>query len=299
MSEIKEHNLIKFASYVSVIIASIILSFKIYGWIITGSQSVLASLIDSMLDISSSLINLIVIHFALRPPDYNHRFGHEKFQDLTVFSQSIFFLASGLFTLSSSVKALFCHSPLKNIDAASYSMYCCCALTLAFVCFQSYVVRKTNSKLIAIDKLHYFTDFLTDIAVIISIKLSASIWYLDSLFGVAISFYIMYFSVVLFKQAIKNLADEEFGEEDRAKILFILSQHKEIKGVHELKTRYAASKPFIQCHLEMDGNMSLYEAHVISDKISSDLLSVFKGGEVTIHQDPAGTEENVNYREEI
>jgi ferrous-iron efflux pump FieF len=299
MSSIKEHLLIKSASYTSVIVACIIVSLKMYGWLITDSQALLASLTDAMLDISSSLVNLIAIHFALQPPDDNHRFGHEKFQDLTIFSQSIFFFASSLFTMSSSIKSLFSHTPLENVDSTSDLMYLCCFLTFVLVCYQTYVIKKTNSRLIEVDKLHYFTDLLTNFAVIISMKLSGVIWFLDSLFGIAISLYIGYFSFALFKQSIKNLADEEFEDAEKKKILHTIGKYKEIKGVHELKTRYAGSKPFIQCHLEMDGNMSLYDAHIISDKISNELLSIFKGGEVTIHQDPAGKEEHVNYREEL
>lgn len=299
MSAINEPLLIKSASYISIIVACIIVSIKMYGWLITDSQALLASLTDAMLDISSSLVNLVAIQFALQPPDDNHRFGHEKFQDLTIFSQSIFFLASSLFTMSSSIKSLFSNAPLENIESTSYLMYICCFLTFALVCYQTYVVKKTNSKLIEVDKLHYFTDLLTNFAVIISMKLSSIIWFIDSLFGIAISLYIGYFSFTLFKESIKNLADEEFADVEKKKILQIIGKYKEIKGIHELKTRYAANKPFIQCHLEMDGNMSLYDAHTISDKISDELLLIFKGGEVTIHQDPAGKEEDVNYREEL
>lgn len=72
-----------------------------------------------------------------------------------------------------------------------------------------------------------------------------------------------------------------------------------MKGVHEMKTRYAAQKAFIQCHLEMDGNMSLYNAHEISDEIAFDILQEFPDSEIIIHQDPYGVEEHVNYREYI
>ena len=91
MLELKDEDLIKSASYASVIMAIIIMLVKAYAWTETTSQSILASLIDSCLDITSSAINLIAIKVALRPPDDNHRFGHDKFQDLAIFSQSIFF----------------------------------------------------------------------------------------------------------------------------------------------------------------------------------------------------------------
>lgn len=299
MFDFKHDSLIKSASYLSVLVAIIIVGIKTFGWLETGSQSVLASLIDSMLDISSSLINLVAIRVSLQPPDHNHRFGHEKFQDLAIFSQSIFFFASSLFTLFSASIALFNADKIEDINLGMNVMFVCVALTIGLVSYQSYVIKMTNSKIIAVDKLHYFTDLLASIAVIVSVYLSEKLWFIDPLFGIGISLYIMITSVKLFIQVIKNLADEEFPEESRKQILSIIEKHTEVKGVHDLKTRYAGSKPFIQCHLEMDGNMSLLEAHKISEEIIEELLSVFKGGEITIHQDPEGIEEEVNYREKI
>lgn len=294
-----KNKLVKAASYASVAIAVVIMIAKVYAWLMTESQSIMASLIDSMLDISSSIINLIAVRVSLLPPDDNHRFGHDKFQDLAIFSQSIFFLASCLFTLFSSFKALFSRSELVNVDLGADIMYLCTILTLVLVCFQSYVIKKTNSKIIKADKLHYFSDFLTNVAVIASIYLSSKFWYLDALAGIGISLYIMTASYRLFREAIRNLADEEFPPHDKERVLRIISASKHAKGIHEVKTRYAGNKPFIQFHLELDGNLTLLQSHEIADHLMNALMKEFPEAEITIHQDPFGVEKNVKYREKI
>lgn len=299
MSSDSNSNLIKSASYCSIVIALAILSAKIYGWFATDSQSLLASLIDSLLDISSSFINLIAIRISLRPPDNNHRFGHEKFQDLAIFSQSIFFFASGLFTIFSSTRTLFGKSDLSNAQAGINIMCFCLVMTFILICYQTYVIKKTKSKIIEADKLHYFTDFLANIAVIVSLYLSSYYQAIDAVAGIGISIYILFASYSLLRVAIRNLADEEFPEIDKKKILSIISKHKEVKGVHELKTRFAADKPFIQFHLELAGDMTLLAAHEISDRICDDLLKEFPGGEITVHQDPEGLEQSVKYQEQF
>ncbi|XVN41096.1 MAG: cation diffusion facilitator family transporter [Rickettsia endosymbiont of Argas persicus] len=291
--------LIKSASYLSVTTALIILSVKMYAWFVTDSQSILASLVDSMLDITSSFINLIALRFALQPPDHEHRFGHEKIQDLTIFSQSIFFFASAFLVGFSSIKSLFEKTQPENIGDGTIVMYICIFLTVILVLYQTYVIKKTKSEIVKADKLHYFTDLFTNIIVIISINLSDRFWFVDSLFGVIISLYIFKTSYSLFRKAFKNLVDQELPEEDRKKIISIVTEHRGIKGMHEMKTRYAAQKAFIQCHLEMDGNMSLYNAHEISDEIALRILKEFPEAEIIIHQDPYGVEEHVNYREYI
>jgi len=291
--------LIKSASYASVTIAIIILSVKSFAWLLTDSQSILVSLVDSMLDISSSLINLIAIRFALQPPDHHHRFGHEKIQDLAIFSQAIFFFASGLFAGFSSLKSLVEGSVPSNLAIGTNIMYLCIFLTFILVIYQNYVIRHTNSEMVKVDKLHYFIDLLTNITVIVAINLNTYFWFIDSLFGIAIAIYILYSSYLLCKKAFKNLIDEELPEQDRKKIISIITEFKEVQGIHEMKTRYAASKPFIQCHIEMNGNMSLYNSHQLSDKICKALLLEFPKAEIIIHQDPHGYEEMVNYRENI
>ncbi|HJD55467.1 MAG TPA: cation diffusion facilitator family transporter [Rickettsia endosymbiont of Pyrocoelia pectoralis] len=291
--------LIKSASYLSVATALFILIIKIYAWLVTDSQSILASLIDSMLDITSSFINLIALRFALQPPDHHHRFGHEKMQDLTIFSQSIFFFASAFFVGFSSVKSLFEKTQPENISDGTTIMYICIFLTVILVLYQTYVIKRTGSDIVKADKLHYFTDLLTNIIVIISLNLSDRFWFVDPLFGVVISLYIFHTSYALFKKAFKNLVDHELPEQDRQKIISIVNKHSGIKGMHEMKTRYAAQKAFIQCHLEMDGNISLYEAHKISDEIAFAILQEFPEAEIIIHQDPHGLEEQVNYCEYI
>lgn len=299
MSHSKNSLLIKSASYFSVLTAFIIMIAKLYGWVVTDSQSILASLIDALLDISSSIINLIAIHIALKPPDNEHRFGHEKFQDLAIFSQSIFFFASCLFMVFSSIRRLYLGAIIENPNDGVNVMYFSTVLAIILVMYQSYVVKKTGSKIIAADKLHYFTDFLANIVVIISLYLSANFWFIDPLAGILIAVYITHAAYKLFRDALRNLVDQEFLQKDKNKILKIIGKYNEVKGVHELKTRYAGSKPFIQFHLELDGNMSLIESHAIADEIEQELMNIFPLAEIMIHQDPEGLENNVKYREKI
>jgi cation diffusion facilitator family transporter len=288
MSQISQHQnfLIKASSYASVTVSLIIMSIKLYGWLSTSSQSVLASLVDSMLDISSSVINLLAVRIALLPPDDNHRFGHEKFQDLAVFSQSIFFFISCLFAASYSIYSLFTHSAPSNNELGADLMILCIIITVLLVSFQSFVIKHTNSKIVQVDKLHYFADLMSNVAVVASLYLSAHIWYLDAIVGILISIYIAHGAWGLFIGALKNLVDEEFSPEHRATIISIIDNSPDVKGWHDLKTRWAGSKPFIQLHLELEGSLTLEEAHHISEKISGKIREQFQNADITIHEDP-------------
>lgn len=299
-NHIHHPELMQKAQYLSISVALSILAAKIYGWIATDSVSIFASFIDSLLDVSASAINLIAMRMSLAPPDHEHRFGHDKIEDLAIFAQSIFFFASGLLTMFVSLKRFISPEPIEFVNAGLSVMVFSMALTVGLVTYQSYVIKKTHSRIVAADKLHYLVDFLGNMAVVISIYLSSKWVMIDSICGILIAIYIIHSSYGLFIQASKNLIDQEFSDEERGKILSILAGfNKDVLGVHELKTRHAGRKPFIQFHAEMKKDISLIEAHEISERIVAAIEEVFKGAEVTVHQDPFGYESNVNYREII
>lgn len=298
-TKLHQQKIIKSAIFLSVITATTVLIVKTYGWVVTGSASLFAALIDSLLDISSSLINMIAIRIALLPPDDNHRFGHNKVQDLAIFSQSILFLGSAVFTLFSAINKLFSSDQVVNHNIGVGVMMISTISVFILICYQNYAYKKTKSDIVAADRLHNITDLLTNVAVIISLKVSTSWWFIDSLFAMLIGMYLLYGSTKLFQKALKHLMDQEFDKDEKQKILDIIRSHKEILGVHELKTRYAGNKPFVQCHLEMDGNMTLARSHEISDRIKQQIEKLFPDVEIIIHQDPAGHEDNVMYQEKI
>ena len=294
---IRHPELMKQAPYYSTLVAVIILLAKIYGWVVTDSVSILASLIDSMLDISASVINIVAMHLALRPPDNEHRFGHDKIEDLAIFSQSLFFVGSGLFALYVAGERFFSPHVITDTDTGVKIMWLSVFLTCILVAYQTFVINKTGSRLVIMDKIHYLMDLFTNVAVLVSLYFSAKFLAIDAIFGFLIAAYIIYNAYQMMKKALKNLIDEEFDEEDKKKIFAIISAHKkQVHAIHDLKTRYAGSKPFIQFHVELDPEMTLREAHKITDNIMHELEEVFPGAEVLIHSDPFGFDEGEPYR---
>jgi ferrous-iron efflux pump FieF len=302
MDSDKKKYLIKLSSSLSIFIASVILGMKSIAWLITESSSVLASLVDSSLDITSSIINFIAIRYALLPPDDNHRFGHDKIQDLAVFGQGIFFMASALFVIISSMLKINSHTEIYNFDYGIYLMLASTVLTIGLVFFQSYVVSATNSNIIKADKLHYITDIFSNLVVVLSVYFSQKYRYLDCVLAILIALYLMHGAYQILNEALKNLLDQEFDPEERNKIISKLIEYKNnkrIESAHDIKTRKAGNKYFIQFHVEINGSLTLKETHEIVEDIEQDLLKIFPEGEIIIHQDPAGIEEEFSFGDEL
>lgn len=284
-----DNNLIIRAVYASIFTAILILIAKVVAWYVTDSPTILATLTDSFLDIAASFINFIAAKYALQPPDNEHRFGHGKAEDLAVFTQSTFFSLSGIFIIVIAAKRIIYPESTKENDFGIAVMVFSMVATTLLIMYQTYSYKKTSSKIVKADRLHYVVDLLTNAGVILSLYLSKVLdnKIIDPIFAICIALYLLYSAWDLLSSAFHNLLDHEFKPADKEKLDELIMSHKKVKGYHDLKTRYAGRQSFIQFHLELEGRMTLNESHRISEEIEMGIMNEFKRAEVIIHQDPA------------
>lgn len=285
--------LMKMATMASILVALSIISIKMAVWLLTDSLSLLSSLIDSVMDVAASVVSFMAVRYSLQPADEDHRFGHGKAEDIAAFAQSTFIAGSGVFILVEAVGRVVNPRPMDHELLGIVVMLVSMALTGVLLTFQSYVVRMTNSTAIKADSMHYRVDLLVNAMVIVTFVLSLwKGWHLaDPLMAVCIALYILRGAYHVGREAFDKLMDKEFSDEERQRILKIILENKEINGVHDLRTRSSGLKPFIQFHLELAGDLTLKEAHRISDDVENALLRHYPHAEILIHQD---TEENEN-----
>jgi ferrous-iron efflux pump FieF len=285
--------LMRLATYASVAVASSLILVKLAAWLYTDSISLLSTLIDSLLDVVASLINLFAVRHALTPADREHRFGHGKAEPLAALGQTAFIAVSGLFLVFQAGHRLFDPRPVLHSEVGIAVMVVAIVVTFALTRFQAYVVRKTGSVAIKADSLHYLGDILVNAAVIAALLLGSQLgWTLaDPLFGLAIAAYIMFNAWQIARGSLDMLMDRELPEAERARIRDIALANPNVLDLHDLRTRSSGRRTFIQVHVEMDGNMTLYSAHTVADEVEAALREAFPGAEVMIHQDPHGLEE--------
>jgi len=286
-------NLMRFATYASVSVATVLIFIKAGAWFATESVSLLSSLVDSLLDVGASVVNLIAVRHALQPADRDHRFGHGKAEALAGLAQAAFIAGSGAFLLLESIERFIQPREISNSETGIVVMVIAIIMTLLLVGFQSYVVKQTGSVAISADSLHYRADILVNVAVIVSLILASNLhWNLaDPIFAILI---VAYMSIGAYKIAIKSLdvlMDKEFPDEDRQRIKEIAESHEKILNVHDMRTRSSGATSFIQFHAEMDKEISLAEAHDIADEVMYMVEAAFPNTEVLIHQDPEGVDE--------
>jgi ferrous-iron efflux pump FieF len=244
----------------------------------------------------ASLINLFAVHHALQPADHEHRFGHGKAEALAGMGQAFFIAGSAGFLVLQASGRLF-HPPtdMKGIEIGVGVMLFSIVATLLLLSFQKHVISKTNSTAIKADALHYKTDLWVNSSVILALVLTFYGWpFFDAIFALGIAIFILYSAWEIIREAIDLLMDRELPDEERKKIKERVKSHANVLGMHDLRTRRSGNTVFIQLHLELDGNLTLSEAHAIADGVERDLVAQFPSAEVIIHEDPVSLADTQN-----
>ncbi len=287
INKAESERLLKLATRASVVTATVLIIAKLGAYWQTGSVSILASLIDSLMDAAASIINLLAVSYALAPPDEDHRFGHGKAESLAGMAQATFIAGSGLFLIVEAIQRLVNPQPIEAFGVGMGVMIFSIIATLILISIQRHVINKTNSTAIRADALHYKTDLFTNAAIIAALLLSQFGWLgMDPLFALAIAAYILYSAWGIGSEAFHDLLDRELPDEKRQQIINIAKNHPEVHGMHDLRTRLSGRTEFIQMHIELDDELPLIKAHEIADQVEAQVMLVFPTADVVIHLDP-------------
>lgn len=280
--------LLRLATRASVGVALVLIALKATVWLMTGSVSLLAGLIDSLMDAAASTINLFAVAYALKPADKEHRFGHGKAEALAGLAQSAFITGSAVLVLLQGINRLLHPEPLDTAWAGIAVMVFSIAATLGLLAIQKHVIARTNSTAVGADSLHYKSDLLLNLSIIVALLLAQfGIQQADALFGLGIALFIGYGAVRIGLDAIQILMDHELPDEVRAEALSIARAVPDVIDVHELRTRESGQHWFMQLHLELPATLTLADAHARGEQVRLAIMARFPQADVLVHKDPA------------
>jgi ferrous-iron efflux pump FieF len=282
------------ATYASVAVALTLIVAKLAAYLVTESISLLSSLIDSSTDLLASVVTLVGVRHALRPPDTTHRYGHGKAEALAALAQAAFVTGSAVFLTYEAINRLVKPQQVEEGLVGIAVMVLSILLTAVLIMYQRRVILRTGSVAIGADRLHYSGDLFMNVAVIVSLALTGLTGWpqLDPLFALGIAAFLVYGASGIARSSLGVLMDRELGHADRDHIRGIVMAHDATRGMHDLRTRNAGNALFIELHLELDSDMTLGEAHDVADEIERRLIGAFPHAEVLVHQEPAGLEDD-------
>jgi ferrous-iron efflux pump FieF len=279
------------AARLSIIVAaSLILLKSAVGWW-TGSLSVLASLLDSGMDIFASSINLIAVRAAARPADDEHTYGHGKAESLAgLFQAAVIFVSAG-YLIVEAVTRFFSPRATGNEWLGAAAMFVALAISTTLVARLRRVARATDSPALHSEASHYLSDIYTNVSALAALLITAVTgWqYADPLISLVISVFILFFAGGVARESVNALMDYRLPPDVDEKVAHIVGTHADegVLGFHDLRTRSAGAEKFIEFHLEVRRTLSFEQAHHVTVAVLRDLEREIPRARVQIHTDPA------------
>jgi ferrous-iron efflux pump FieF len=288
MTSSPEHaRLLRLATRASVAVACTLIVAKAIAWWLSGSVSMLAGLTDSALDGVTSMLNLLAVHYALRPADDDHRYGHGKAESLAGMAQALFIGGSAVLIAFQAYERIQHPEPLGapwiSIGVIIFSLL----LTVALLVLQHRVIKQTGSNAVRADSLHYRSDLLLNGSILVALMLAGFGWHqLDAWFGLGIAAYILWSAIQIARESFSVLMDEELPTDVSQHMLELACSVPGVLGAHDLRTRISGNHWFVQLHLELPGELTLSVAHGISDQAADAIHKAYPRAEVLVHADP-------------
>lgn len=282
------------AGILSVTVALVLVLAKLWALSQTGALSIAATLADSALDLLMSAGGLIAIAYAARPADEDHAFGHTSAEDIAALAQSAFILvAAGVIATAAILRLLAPEPPAIASEGAGMAVIVfSIVVTLALVLWQRHVARRTGNKVVAADSLHYIGDLIPNAGALIALWASAALGLtrIDAVVALFAALLMTFGALRIGKEAFDALMDRRADPAIIAGIADIARDYPGVRGFHDLKTRVAGSRIFVNLHIELDGSQTLDEAHAIGAGLRRAIIAAYPKADVLIHKDPVGVQ---------
>lgn len=277
----------------SVGVATVLVAIKAVVWWVSGSVALLASMADSGLDLLASSATFFAVRYAAAPPDAEHRFGHGKAEAFASLFQGGLVFASAALIGEEALRHLVHPQPVKLEGWAMAVMAVSIALTALLILAQTRTLRDADSVAVSSDRTHCAADLASNVIALLAIAaVSLFSWTgFDALGGLAVGAILLWGAVSVFREASNQLLDHELPDEDRRRIITLMTQDPRISHVHQLRTRTSGPIVHLQMHAELDPEITLDAAHQIVVAAERRVLEVFPQADILIHPDPRGRAE--------
>jgi cation diffusion facilitator family transporter len=285
----------KRATIIASVVATILTIVKFAIGVASGSVAVLASAIDSLLDTVISVFNFFAIKKSEERATERFQYGKGKVQAIAAVIEGTIITLSGIYIIYEAIQKVINGSETMMMNSAIMVMLFSIGVTFLLVEYLMGVAKKTNNIVIKSDALHYKTDLISNGVILLSLVLVyLTEWdIIDALFGFGIGVYIIYSAYEIIEEGIYILLDHALEPEIVTEIEKQIDEHPLVNSYHWLKTRTDGSSNFVEFHLVLEPEMTLLQAHLISDQIEERITQIddTRRWIITPHYDPYDDED--------
>ncbi len=277
----------------SILTATLLMIVKLIAGIMTHSMAIFASMLDSLLDVANSSVNLVASIKAAKPPDEDHAYGHEKIESLASLFQSGLIILSGLFLVAESVKRIFkgSHLHLDYISVGIGVMVFSIVMSLFLAWKLRVSAAKSKSMILSTEVLHYSMDALSNGGALVALILvrATGLVFWDLFFSLLIAGYIFKTAFGILRTAIDELLDRSLPPVSVGEIEKIIrSYNPAIVSFHNFRSRRVGEQIFMDFHIEIRGEDNFTRAHDMTEGLIARIQGWYPGADITVHYDPEG-----------
>ncbi|MGQ0672084.1 MAG: cation diffusion facilitator family transporter [Hyphomicrobium sp.] len=272
---------------IAVAVAVMALKYLAYRW--TGSAALYSDALESIVNVLTAVAAFVAVRISAQPPDRRHPFGHHKAEYFSAVLEGVLIVVAAVLILREAWDAVQHPRTLEDPAAGLMVNAVASALNGTWAYYLIKRGRAWRSPALVADGWHLFTDVATSAGVIAGLVLATATGWsiLDPLLAAVVAANILWAGGHIVTQSMSGLLDESVGAEIEARIReAIRAGGGGALQAHDIRTRHAGAATFIEFHLVVPGDMTVYEAHAICDRIEAALREEIAGSDVSIHVEP-------------
>ena len=254
-----------------------------------SSIALISDGVHSLSDVITSVAGYFGIKIASKPPDKDHPFGHSRFEPLVAFliGEALLVVAYEI-GRDSLMRLLHGESIEVNGIMLGVTVLSIVAKEAMFR-YSVYVGRKLNSQILIADAYHHRSDVLSSVAVLIGLGLQKFGFSRgDALAGLVVAVFLVKVSFEIILENVGYLTGRappfELCEEIKKRALSVPN----VLGIHDLRAHYVGNKLHVELHIEVPPELSLKEAHDVSEEVKKRIEEIPEVDRVFVHVDIRG-----------
>lgn len=273
----------------SLVIGIIVLGLKALAWWLTGSVALLSDALESTVNVATAIAALVAVRIAARPADANHPYGHHKAEYFSAVLEGVMIIVAALLILRHAYDGLL--NPVA-VDAPIEGLLVNGGATVINAFWAWILISRgkgLKSPALVADGRHLLTDVVTSAGVALGLLMAilSGWWLLDPLMAAAVAVNILWAGSKVIRQSLSGLMDEAVADETLTLVRRIIAAeaHGAVEA-HDLRTRQAGAVTFLDFHLVVPGDTTVFDAHEICDRLEAALRAAITGVRITIHVEP-------------
>ncbi|RAI00701.1 cation-efflux pump [Acuticoccus sediminis] len=273
----------------SIAVGCVVFAIKLLSWWVTDSVALFSDALESIVNIGAALAAFVAVSWSQRPDDDDHPYGHHKAEYLSAVLEGALIVLAALLILREAAVGFLEPRPLTAPWLGIAINLCAGVLNAVWALVLIRYGERHRSPALKADGRHLMADVVTSAGVALGLVLAVVTGWsiLDPLLAAMVAVNVLKSGWTLVTESVGGLMDAAPPEADLSRIRRAIAEHcDDAIEAHDLRTRHAGRRTFVEFHLVVPADMTVARAHVICDRIEAAIRREMGESVISIHVEP-------------